>query len=451
MSKDNLYLRLVKALLPSPFTIAIFLTVLTVMLALILTEAPAPARQPYLLTLLGYWQQGFWELLTFTMQMALILVLGHTLALSKPVDRLIGWIAGYCHTTARAALLISLSTLVVSLLNWGLCLIFGAVLVRKVGEKAVTANRPLNYALLGAAGYCGMMAWHGGFSGSAPLKVNEPDHFLHQQIGQIGISETLFSPLNITVSIALLVLVPALFYWLGKRNPVAESPKLSSSSGPDMHITLSGAERLDYARWPGLVIGLLMLSMALYSVYSFVMQGKDVTYLINLNLINFVLFGLCLALHQRIHHFLHAAAEAMKGATGILIQFPLYAGIMGVMKSSGLIVLLSEWFVQISTVTTFPLLTLLSAGLVNTFVPSGGGQWGVQGPVIVQAAQSLGVPISKAIMALAYGDQLTNMLQPFWALPLLGITRLSAKALLPYTLLVMLLGLLIFAGALLIF
>ena len=146
-----------------------------------------------------------------------------------------------------------------------------------------------------------------------------------------------------------------------------------------------------------------------------------------------------------------AIDKAIRGASGILIQFPLYFGIMGIMKYSGMIEIMSDFFIEISTKQTFPILTFLSAGIVNIFVPSGGGQWAVQGPIIVESAIKIGVSIPKAIMSLAYGDQITNMLQPFWALPLLGITGLKAKEIFPYTLIIMLVGSCIFIMGLLIF
>ncbi|MFT4876472.1 MAG: short-chain fatty acids transporter, partial [Bacteroidia bacterium] len=139
------------------------------------------------------------------------------------------------------------------------------------------------------------------------------------------------------------------------------------------------------------------------------------------------------------------------GSSGILIQFPLYFGILALMQSGGLIELVSNWFIEVSNTATLPLFTFFSAGLVNIFVPSGGGQWAIQGPIILEAATKLGVPLPKMILALAYGDQLTNMLQPFWALPLLSITGLKAKDILPYTLVLFLLGFVIFVGVLLLF
>ena len=152
------------------------------------------------------------------------------------------------------------------------------------------------------------------------------------------------------------------------------------------------------------------------------------------------MLGLAFLLHKNFKNFLNALEEAIKGATGILIQFPLYFGIMGIMRESGMVVDISDFFVSISTTQTLPIFTFISAGLVNIFVPSGGGQWAIQGPIVIESALKLGVGLPKAIMALSYGDQITNMLQPFWALPLLGITKLKAREILPYTLLLMLLG-----------
>ena len=167
--------------------------------------------------------------------------------------------------------------------------------------------------------------------------------------------------------------------------------------------------------------------------------------------INLLLLGLGLMLHRSIISFIKAVEEAIGGASGILIQFPLYFGILGMMKHSGLVGQISDFFVEYSNPTTFPVYTFISSGLVNIFVPSGGGQWSIQGPIIIQAASQIGVPAPKAIMALAYGDQVTNMLQPFWALPLLGITGLKARAILPYTFALMIVGSLLFLTVLMLF
>ena len=156
-------------------------------------------------------------------------------------------------------------------------------------------------------------------------------------------------------------------------------------------------------------------------------------------------------MHSSFYNFLKAVDSAISGTSGILIQFPLYFGIMGIMKDSGMVQIMSDFFVSISNENTFPIFAFISGGIVNIFVPSGGGQWAVQGIIVLQSAVDLGVSIPKSIMALVYGDQLTNMLQPFWALPLLGITQLKAKEILPYTLIIMLIGFIIFSVALIIY
>lgn len=446
MKENHLYLRLVKNLLPSPFSIAIILTVVIYGVAWFWTDSKV-STTPYALELLGYWEKGFWELLSFSMQMVLILVLGHTLALSSVADRALNILTKYCNNTASAAAIISLISIGISFFNWGLCLIIGAVFARKVGEYAKKSAFGLNYPLLGAAGYSGMMTWHGGFSGSAPLKVAESNHFLIESIGQISINETVLSSMNLTAWTLLIILVPMLFYYLGSRSNDTAIPNFFSTHR-ETKTKVSGAERLDHSKLLAYFLGGVIMLFSLYKIAS---SDQNSLTFINLNYINFVLFGLCLVAHGTIQAFLTAIQQAVVGATGIIIQFPLYAGIMGIMKYSGLAIIFSDFFIQISTPTTFPIFTLISAAIVNTFVPSGGGQWAVQGPIVCNAALALGIPINKAIMALSYGDQLTNMLQPFWALPLLGITQLKAKQVLPYSFLVMILGFLIFTSVLLMF
>jgi short-chain fatty acids transporter len=153
--------------------------------------------------------------------------------------------------------------------------------------------------------------------------------------------------------------------------------------------------------------------------------------------INLMLLGLALVAHGSVRSVLRALDEAISGATGILIQFPLYFGIMGMVTGTGLGAWLAEALVGATPATMLPEALFVASGVLNVFVPSGGGQWAVQGPLVLEACHALGVPVERGIMAMAFGDELTNMLQPFWALPLLGITGLSARDILPYTLLVM--------------
>ena len=433
-----------KRILPSPFSIAVILTYLTFILAWWLT--PDDSDAPRLLTLTGYWAKGFWELLAFSMQMMLILVLGYVLALTKPVNALISKLSLNITTTASAAFWVTLLTLLFGFLNWGLGLIFGAVFARKLAESFSERKLKFNYPLIGAAGYSGLMVWHGGFSGSAPLKVAEQGHFLADKTGVIPLGETLLSPMNITVALTLLILLPLVMYYMAGKNKGAVPAIQSQAENVLKDEKVTGADRLDRSGWFSLLFGSTFLITAVYLA----IKAGDLSF-INLNFINFTLFALGVLLTPNIHTFTAYVAKSIGAASGILIQFPLYAGIMGIMKYSGLFLVFTDFFVQISNAATLPLLTLISAGIVNFFVPSGGGQWAVQGPVIVEAARQLGVPVSKIVMALAYGDEWTNMLQPFWALPLLGITGLKAKDIVPYTFVLFLAGGLVFALFLLIF
>ena len=254
--------------------------------------------------------------------------------------------------------------------------------------------------------------------------------------------------MNISISISLLIILPTLMYWIGKRSKslIIKLPKSVISKEIK---NISGAEKLDHSKILAYLFGSIIL---IYAIYKALIKPEIINLsFINPNYINLVLLSLGIILHGNFYKYLKGIDNAIKGASGILIQFPLYFGIMGIMEYSGMAGLLSDFFVQISNKETFPIFTFISAGIVNIFVPSGGGQWGVQGPIIIEAASKLGVPYWKAVMALAYGDQLTNMLQPFWALPLLGITGLKAKEILPYTLCLFLVGLLIFIGGLLVF
>ncbi|PCJ24423.1 MAG: short-chain fatty acid transporter [Flavobacteriales bacterium] len=462
MSFTDKYTKVFKYLLPAPFTIAISLTVITFLIAFFSTRPDTESFSEYSIQLLKYWEEGLWNsgLLVFAIQMMLMLVLGHVLALTKPVNYIISLAVKSCNNTAKAAALITLLTVMVSLFNWGLGLIFGAIFARKVAEHATQLKLKINYPIIGAAGYSGLMVWHGGLSGSSLAKIAEPGHLKEMMVGilpeeqilalpeTISYSETVFSDMNIFVTALLLVILPLAMYWMGKRT-INTLQNVSDNEVKETLSKIEGAEKLDHSALFSWFFGGVILFYVGYKIaidYNFGLWNFFTP-----NNINLLLLSLAIILHKSFYNFIKAIDKAIGGASGILIQFPLYFGIMGIMKSSGLVTDISAFFVQISNETTYPIFTFLSAGLVNIFVPSGGGQWAVQGPIIVQAANELGISLPKSIMALAYGDQLTNMLQPFWALPLLGITGLKAKEILPYTLFLMIIGTVIYLTGLLIF
>ncbi len=450
--------RVFRWLLPSPFAIALGLTALTFAGAWWFGDyGNASPRWQQILT---SWEQGLWNppLLVFLVQMMLILVLGHALALAPAVNQIIERLLTLSQSVALSTALVCFFTLLVAFFNWGLGLVFGAIMARKTAERLSARQQAFNYGLLGAAGYSGLMVWHGGISGSAPLKVAEAGHlksiaqdhlgpdFVAKLPERLGFEFTIFSPMNITASLFLLVALPVLTYFLALWAPVQKHKLQPAAKKALQNAERFGAEALDHSRWLGLAVGLFILGTAVLLALP-----ADGWQFITPNFINFCLLGLALSFHGSLQAFTHAVEKAIKGAAGILTQFPLYFGIMALMGSSGLVAALSGYFSTHASAESFPILTFLSAGLINVFVPSGGGQWAIQGPVLIQTVQNLNIPLGKAVMALAYGDQLTNMLQPFWALPLLGITGLKAREIVPYSVLYLLLGALVFISILLLF
>lgn len=444
MKLTSLITDLFKRYLPTPFTIAVLLTLLTMVLALVFTDGGHD--QNHFLEILKYWETGIWnnDLLVFAYQMMLVLVLGHVLVLSQPISNLILRLVQVVKNGSTAALVVALSTMLVAFFNWGLGLIFGAILARKVAEYAQEHDIQLNYPLIGASGYAGLMVWHGGISGSAPLKVAESGHVrqlmktvlepeqLEGLPEAIASSSTVLSSSNLLVFGLVLLVISLTAYRLGKKappTPLRLTPYQFESGERKMD---GPADRLDRSKFFAIGFGLLILS-AFTLQYSGMLRTMNITP----NMLNFFMFGVAILMHGSIKSFLSAVENAIGDTSGILIQFPLYFGIMGIMTESGMVNGISDFFVSISTTTTMPIFTFFSAGLVNIFVPSGGGQWAVQGPLVLESALRLHVPLPKAVMALAYGDQLTNMLQPFWALPLLGITKLKARQILPYTMIFM--------------
>ncbi|MCO5259627.1 MAG: TIGR00366 family protein [Crocinitomicaceae bacterium] len=463
--KSERIIRIFKRILPSPLTIAILLSIFTLLLAQFLTKPEGVSHGSYFVELVTSWESGLWDSsgggLYFAFQMMLILVLGHVLALTPAIDKLIQALLNYCTTTANSAVVVALGSISLGLINWGLGLIFGAIIARKVGEKFAKLNKPLNYGLIGGAGYATMMTWHMGLSGSATTKSMESG-YIQGMMDNAGIpgdypdfipfEATIGSTMNIVLIIVCLVLIPLTLYLVAKRKknesvPVFKSIELDVEE--DNEEQIQGAERIDYSKFFGIGLGSAFLIFAVYKAVTY--SGVSSLGFIHLNFINFTFLGLALILHKNIVHFSNALQVAVGDVSGILIQFPFYFGILAIMSSSGLITLLSDSITSVANAYTLPELTYLSAGVVNFFIPSGGGQWAVQGPIIIESVQRIGADLPKSILAMAYGDQLTNMLQPFWALPLLGITKLKPHQLLPYSFLVFLVGLIIFGVGLLVF
>jgi short-chain fatty acids transporter len=410
----------VRRWLPDAFLFAAVLTVV-VLVAGIATQGQNPVD------MIAYWGEGFWSLLTFSMQMVLILVTGHILAMTKVVKKGLDAIAAAAHTPAQAIILVTVVALAASWINWGFGLIVGALMARELASRI----RGIHYPLLVAAAYTGFLIWHAGLSGSIPLKIADPgDDAMAKLTGGVAIpvSETIFSFQTLIPVVLLLITLPFLNRMMMPKDDevLVIDPKLleEHQKAPAALVVNTPAEKFENSPVISVILAVMGLS---YLVYYYATGGA-----IGLNSINFTFLFLGILLHWTPANYMRALQVAIRNTGGIVLQFPLYAGIMGMMVKSGLAVSISQWFVDISTPQTFPLFTFLSAGVVNFFVPSGGGQWAVQGPIVMPASEALGVAASTAAMAVAWGDAWTNMVQPFWALPLLAIAGLGIRDIMGY-------------------
>jgi short-chain fatty acids transporter len=410
--------RMMREYTPDPFLLCMFLTIVLFFLGITLT--PSTPKE-----MVFYWGDGFWALIQFTLQMVMILVGGYVIAIAPPSKRFLARIASTVRTPGQAIVVITLVALTASFINWGLGLVVGGILCREIYKVLPTAN----YRLLVASSYSGFIVWHGGLSGSIPLVIATPGHFTEHLIGgTIPVTETLLSPLNIAAVTGMFILLPLSNWFLGRIYPNNSPVVLVEGAAPykpDRTKYMPPAERIENSR---------LFSLAISGMgFAYIgMQVMEHNFSFTLNDINFTLLFSAILLHGTPRSLLNAITEAASKVGPILLQFPFYAGIMGMIESSKLAELISNWFVQNATADTFPLLTFYSAGLLNLFIPSGGGQWAVQGPVILDAATKMGASIPYAAMAVAWGDAWTNLLQPFWALPVLAIAGLQLREIMGY-------------------
>lgn len=414
----NFFDRLVQRYLPDAFLFAVILTLLVFVMGIFMTGSTP-------IQMVQYWGSGFWDLLAFSMQMALVVVTGYVLANTQIVKSILKKISMLAKSPIQAIMLVTVIATIASLINYGFGLVVGALMAIQIAKRVPSVD----YRLLVASAYSGFLVWHGGFSGSTPLLIATEGHFLEEQIGIIKVTETLFSSFNLFIVFVLLVTLPLLNAYLMKTrektqitNPVIDwdDDEFDKKAEEAATVAETPSDRIENSFIISLLIGLLGVS---YIVYHFVVNGFD----LNINIVNLTMLFLGIILHRTPRRFLNSVNDAVKNVGGIIIQFPFYAGIMGMMVESGLSEQLSMMFVNISTEFTFPLFTFISAGIVNLFIPSGGGQWAVQGPIMISAGMELGVSNAKTAMAVAWGDAWTNMIQPFWALPLLAIAGLKVK------------------------
>ena len=433
--------------LPDAFIFAVILTIVVFIFAM-----PAAGAGP--LQIAMAWGSGVWALLAFSMQMALVVVTGTAFATAPPIKKFLEAIAKLAKTPAQGVMLVVAVGAIATFINWGFGLVVGALLGRAVARQL----NNVDYRMLIAGGYSGFAIWHAGISGSIPLSLNTAGNLGENGMANTGgavtelipTSETIFAPWNLIMVLACVVLTALIF---GASHPKPEDtfvvdPKLLEDEEREYPAPVTPAEKIENSPILAWIVGACGL---VYLVVYFFLKievngttfGKGLNGL-DLNTVNFLFLILGLLFHGTPIRYVHAVGDAAKGAAGVILQFPFYAGIQAMMVFAGgstgvsLAAVISNFFVNISTTVTFPVFCFLAAGIVNFFVPSGGGQWSVQGPIMMPAGLGIGVRPAVTGMAIAWGDQWTNMVQPFWALPALGAAGLGAKDIMGYCVLTLL-------------
>ena len=429
--------------MPRPFLFAIILTY-TVFVVGVGVEDVGPFE------MVAFWVDGFWAFLTFAMQMVLILMTGFVIAYHPRVNDTLQGLAGIPNDGKQAVVLVGVFSMVMGWVHWGLSLIVGAIFAREMGKVAHERGVDVHYPLLCVAGYMGLgLTWHWGLSGSAPLLLNTPgNEFIEQEIltEVVPTSQTIFSAYGLALTALSILFAAAVLYLLtpaperadgiteyvpedelfgatpdgGKPTDAERASDESADDGP------VPAERIDNSRLLGGLVALTGVAMVAYTLAT---QGLDGW---NLNVVNFAFLFSGLLIYQRPALYRERFGEAAEAAAGIILLFPFFAGIQGMMNASGLSQTIADGLFAVSTTETFSVIAWLTGAVVNLFVPSGGGEWIVIGPSVVEAAQDLGVPVGQATMAYAVGDAHTNLFNPFWAIPLLAITGIKAREMFGY-------------------
>lgn len=439
----DLSVKLIRKYLPDPFVFAILLTIVAAVAAMIST-----GQTP--LEVVENWGGGVWSLLAFSMQMALVLVCGSALADAPVIKKSLRKMAALPKTPAAAIVTVTLVSSIACWINWGFGLIVGAIFAKEIARQV----KGVDYRLLIASAYSGFVVWHSGLSASIPLAMaTEGPSLVEVSRGAITsaipIGETIFATYNLLIVFAIIVALtvvntlmhpsadkafvvdPAL---LGDAEEIVDKELCGMDGGKECKVEwkLTPSEKLNNSMILSGIIA--VMGLGYLAVRIFVKGGS-----LDLNSVIMLFMFLGIVLHKTPIRYVKAVTSSASSCAGILLQFPFYAGIMGIMTSVSaegvsLAGQISEACVAMSNEKTFPLLSFLSAGIVNVFVPSGGGQWAVQAPIMLPAGVQLGVDPSVTGMAIAYGDAWTNLIQPFWALPALAIAKLNAKDIMGYCL-----------------
>ena len=407
--------------MPSPFVFAILLTYVAAIAAFI-SEGSSPVEVALA------WYGGFWNLLTFAMQMVIILVTGTVVAYHPSVRGGIQRLVQLPSNGRQAVVLVGIGSMLVGWISWGLGLIFGAILAREMGKAAHRSGMAVHYPLLAVAGYLGMsLTWGWGLSSSAGLlQATDGNIFMVQGIIDrvVPATEWVFHPYPLTLTV-LSILYGSLMLWLlappdqnargieqfvDLSDEVTEAELLheGAAAAPEAGVTASAADspadRIDNSKVLG---GVLAVTGLILFGYAFMTQGLGA---LNLNVFNFGFLVIGMLLYSSPARYQREFNDAVRGSAGVILQFPFYAGIIGIMTGTGLVDTMTEALLSIATQDTFAVVAWMTGGVLNLFVPSAGGEWAIVGGPMLLAAQELAVPYGQTIAAYAVGDAHTNLL-----------------------------------------
>ena len=427
---------------PDAFVFALIATLIVIGAAVAFTPSSLPQ-------VIDAWGKGLWELIPFTLQMALIIITGHVLATSQPVGRVIRLVAAWPSTPRNAVALVAFFAMASSWFNWGFSLIFSAVLAREVARRV----EGVDYRALAAASFLGLgSVWAQGLSGSAALQMATPGA-LQPQIreivahhglipgGMIPFSHTIFLWQSF-VSVVIEIVIVTAVMWL------VTPPAGRGKTARDLGIALGVAEieppapvgKPTPGQWleHSPILNWLIVAIGGTYLVRYFMQAGEPLNAINLNTVNLTFLLLGFLLHKTPARLMHAVQSATPAVWGVILQFPFYAGIAGVITSTHLSQQIAHAFVGISSAQTFPAIVAIYSAVLGVFVPSGGSKWIVEAPYVMAAAHELKVHLGWVVASYDLGEALANLVQPFWMLPILGLFQLRARDVMGYTFVVFL-------------
>jgi short-chain fatty acids transporter len=425
---------------PDPYVLAVALSILTAGLAARL------APKGSIPTIFTGWYNGLFSISAFAFQVLLILVTGYALSTSAPVRAVLRRLASLGTTPKKAIVLTIVTVYAASFLNWGFGLVVAGLIAREIAQRI-----RIDFGWLVAGAYSGWMIFSSGFSSSIALSLATPGSSLNivQKVtGQVlPLSSMLFTPLNLIPAVGLLIALPILFCAIEPSDTDVQVANLSATEDPTKPEEPGGPATLARRVEESCVLNLVIVAAGIIALSCIWRQSG---FSLDLNSVIFLFLIAGLLFHWRPIAYIQAVNQAARVTGPLILQYPLYGGIMGILVSTGLADVVAKAFIQFADAHTLPFWNYVASLLISLFVPSAGGHWAVQGPFAVPAAVGLHASQAATAMGVAYGEQVADMIQPFWALPVVAVAGISIRRVMGFTVMSFLLGAALFGAALLI-